>query len=105
MKLTEKCLNDYNTWIYTNHPDNLISENCGYGYGMFERDLEQLLLIIPEPCQNALIIEFLDSVQYKGNPLFELCFEIFWKIKTDGQSFNDVCIQSIEKANEIYNKN
>ena len=61
-KLTGKCLGDFNHFLYTNYPNNLISENCGYGYGMFERDLEQLTFVLPQNMNNALIIEFFDSV-------------------------------------------
>lgn len=60
---------------------------------------------LPETCQNALIIEWLGTIQYKGNPLFELCFEIYWKIKPDWMSFENVCGQAITKANELYNLN
>lgn len=60
---------------------------------------------IDEIYLNALIIDFLDTIKYMGVPLFEYCFSAYWHHRIESQSFNNVCIKSIEKANEIFNLN
>jgi len=119
MRLTGKALADYQTFIYNNYPNNLISENCGYGYGMFERDLEQLLWIIPETCQNALIIEFFDSVGiyifsdnltncskygvYLWNAYVKRNYKNKKKVAKWEDSRTEATNKAIIKANELYN--
>jgi len=88
MKLTGKSKKDFLKWYYKNiHYVGLCDIEC---------HLDQTI--------NALIIEFFNSFQYKGMPMFEYCFNFFWKQKIQSISFNQVCIQSIEKANELYNE-
>jgi hypothetical protein len=97
MKLTGKALSEFNQWLYTNYPDNLINENCGYSYGTFERDLEQLTYILPELMNNALIVEWFDSVGlWKDN--FYYCYRA-----TKFLDYKEAIKQAITKANQIYN--
>jgi len=88
MKLTGKCEEDFLKHISFNH-------------GLDENDFE----LQKQVFLNSLIIEFFDSVKYEGKPLFEYSFDFFWKYKIQSKGFNDVCIQAIEKANELYNQN
>lgn len=89
MKLTGKCKEKFIFWMCSNHE--------------YVRWHEYETM--PDILLNALIIEFFDTKQYKGEPLFKVCFSFYWANKTPLQSFNDVCIQAIEKANEILNLN
>jgi len=114
MILTDKALSDFNQFLYINYPDNIISENCGYGYGMFERDLEQLTYVLPEFMNNALIIEWLDSVyfyvtidreenmfiytiDYPNDIYFSNWDDLYFETRSEATK------QAIIKANEIYN--
>lgn len=54
--------------------------------------------------QNALIIEWLDSIKYsKNTSLWEYCFE--YEYSNSLKTFKHIVEQSIIKANEIYNEN
>lgn len=109
MELTKNTYSEFQNWLYKNHDKNLISENCGYGYGMFERDLEQLMYVLPNMANCAIYIDFFDSV---GIYLNALSFEKgkYFKAIVDGymqkKKFSnrvEALIYSIEKANEIFN--
>lgn len=102
--LTGKCKQDFNTWLYEKYPNNLISENCGYSYGMFERDLEQLTFVLPENMNNALIIEFFDNIKYEGKPIFSHCFNLYWTNRVSYQTHNDICLEAIKMCNKFYNE-
>jgi hypothetical protein len=110
MDLTGKCLSDFGQFLYDNYPNNLISENFGYSYGMFERDLEQLTYILPEQMTNAIIIDFFDSVGLniminKERLSSEWMFVIHHHTLSSGlKNRNEATKFSIIKANEIYNK-
>lgn len=98
MKLTGKCKEAFLEFYWTNY----------IGRTRFleqKSETEEFFNSLYPTLQQALIIEFFDTKQYYGKPLFESCFEIYWKYKTPFHSFNDVCIQAIEKANTIYNEN
>jgi len=95
---------------------------------MFERDLEQLLWVMPENCQNALIIEFFDSagiyiitepylgggqvlfypsVSYRDSRLLGYEEHI---LLDNGErdrflTRTEAANAAIEKANELYNQN
>lgn len=82
--------------------------------GKTKEEFEQWLIIemfylpkepLGELFTNALVIEFLDTIQYKDEPLFKFCFSFYWHHRIESQSFNHICIQSIIKANEIFNLN
>jgi hypothetical protein len=101
-KLTGKCKEDFYKWYFSKEvleSNKLLSMYRFSG----EKVVKINFLAMPESCQNALFIDFFDSKNYKGLPLFEYCFSIFWKIKPDWLSFHNVTKQSIEKANELYN--
>lgn len=100
MKLTGKCLDAF-------------GDQCQYNYEEF--------MELPESCQNALIIDFFDSVGIYILPIYEE-YEDFAKgqmpvtIKTWSCWVNEVLIsncktrqeatnEAIEKANEIFNLN
>jgi len=116
--LTGKCLNDFNIFLYTKYPNNLISENCGYNYGMFERDLEHLTYILPENMNNALIIEFFDSVgiyistsalkMFYKDPIFKCKIEFVTEVIECGDLYFKTRLEAtneaILKANQLYNE-
>jgi len=87
MKLTGKCLSDF-------------GDQCALQYKNFIK--------LPESCQNALIIEFFDSVGiYTGITLYAG----YWRFYIDKNCLGlkntrtEATNSAIEKANEIYNKN
>jgi hypothetical protein len=114
-KLTGKCLSVYDNWMYENYPNNIISENCGYNYGMFERDLEQLTYILPEVMNNALIIDFFDSVgiyillEGSGKYFYFIIKQknskAFHYQNGESNSRTKAITEAIIKANEIFNLN
>ena len=54
--------------------------------------------------KNALIIEWFDSMEYKGKRMYSDIFSFYYVRKIQSQSFNDICIQTIERCNEFYNE-
>jgi hypothetical protein len=54
--------------------------------------------------QNALIIEWLNAIQYKGHNFYTYVFDFYYKYKIESQTIIDIQTQTIEKANEIYNE-
>lgn len=98
MKLTGKCKEAFLDHYWTNY----IGRTRFLGQ---KSETEEFFDSLYPTFQNALIIEFLDTFQYQGVPLYEVCFAFFWERKLPFHSFNDVCIQAIEKANAIYNEN
>jgi hypothetical protein len=58
---------------------------------------EQLLI-------NSLIIQFFDNMEHKGKRMYSDFFSFYWKHKIPSQSFNDICIQTIEMCNLFYNE-
>jgi len=92
MKLTGKCLDAF-------------GDQCKYQYQDF--------LKLPESCQNALIIEFFDSVGifidcgYYANG--KMCSGIesekfsFISTGTKHETRREAIISAIQKANELYN--
>jgi len=90
MILNGKAEEDFENWFDESYPE--LSSDYNGDFNM------------PITSYNALIIEWLDTLRYKGRPMFEVCFEFFWNLKIPSQSFNDVCIQSIEQAIDIYNE-
>ena len=56
---------------------------------------------LPEIYQNALIIEWFDSIPYENSTFWEYCFE--YEYSNSIKSFKEITIKAIKKANEIYN--
>ena len=95
--LSESAKIDFEDWL-------LKTRNQSIKDGDIEYDLYYMsMYMLPDTCVNALIIEFLDTKLFQGISLWEHSFSFYYKHKIESQSFNDVCIQAIEKANEIYN--
>jgi hypothetical protein len=109
MELTNRTYSEFQNWLYKNHDKNLISENCGYSYGMFERDLDQLMYVLPNNAVCGVFLDFFDSV---GIYLNAVSFEKgkYFKAIVDGymqkKKFNnrvEALVYSIEKANDVLN--
>lgn len=87
MILTEKCKGDFLEFIH-------INEDRFQNYNFYKLD---------ESMQNALIIEWFDSIKYsKNTSLWEYCFE--YEYSNSLKTFKHIVEQSIIKANEIYNE-
>lgn len=107
MKLTNSTYNQFQIWLYNNHEQNLISINCGYSYGMFEKNLEQLIDVLPNNAVCGIYLDFFDRL---GIYLNALSFENgkYFKAIVDGymqkKKFKnriEALVYSIEKANDI----
>lgn len=77
----------------TSHCKEEFFKNSRYNDFGFER--------LDEPCQNALIIEFFDSVGYIGD---ETIMQILINELIANRSVLEATNAAIEKANIIYNK-
>ena len=97
--LSGKCQQDFYDYCVENK-DRIFGRLLGDEQDVLD-ELSYLFSISVYP----LMIEFLDTKQYKGEPLYSMCFEYFYKYKIESQSQFDIWIQSIEKANELYNAN
>jgi len=80
-KLNGKCLDAF-------------GDKCEYDYKEF--------LKLPESCQNALIIEFFDSVGHIGD---ETIIQILINELIANRSVSEANNVAIEKANALYNEN
>lgn len=102
-KLTGRAAEEFLTRIYYSEDTDQASDESNKELLIYHA--EKWIDNQDERFVTLLIIQWLDTIQYKGNPLFELCFEIYWKIKPDWMSFENVCGQAVEKANELYDLN
>lgn len=103
MQLTGKCKKDFFEWYFSK--EVLESNKLLSMYRFSGKIVVKInFLAMPESCQNALIINFLDSKSYKGVSLFEYCFNIFYKIRPDWLNFYNVTKQATEKAIDLYNQ-
>jgi hypothetical protein len=98
MKLTGKCKEEFLEYYWENY-----IKSIGIVGAKFET--EEFFNSLYPTLKNALIIEFFESIQYKGNRLFSFCFNFLNEHRIELQSFKEVCEQAIEKANEIFNLN
>ena len=87
MKLTGKCKEEFENWLFKKS----IWKSWFY-------------TLIPS-MQYGVCVDFFDSVKYEGKSLFSEIFEMYYKNKTEDFTHNDIVINSLEKANEIYNLN
>ena len=97
--LSGKCQQDFYDYCVENK-DRMFGRLLGDEQDVLD-ELSYLFSISVYP----LMIEFLDTKNYNGSPLYSLCFNFFYKHKIESQSQFDVWIQSIEKANALYNEN
>lgn len=90
MVLTGKAEEDFYKWY-----------NCREGNTLTNNDL---FYYSEELIQNALIIEWFDSLEYKeNNTLWNHCFSIcYWH--RGMKEYKEATKQAIIKANEIYNE-
>jgi hypothetical protein len=92
MILTQKCKQDFNEW-YTSWMLVFLRKREITNF------YEQPILM-----QYGEYIEFFNTSKYEGKPLFDYVFSIYYDLKIESQTHNDLVRLSIEKANEIYNK-
>jgi len=59
---------------------------------------------LPLTCQNALIIDWFSTLKYKGRDFWLFVFEFYYEMRIDNLTINDINLQAIEKANEIFNE-
>ena len=97
--LSGKCQQDFYDYCVENK-DRMFGRLMGDEQDVLD-ELAYLFSISVYP----LMIEFLDTKQYKGELLYSMCFKYFYKYKIESQRQFDIWIQSIEKANELYNAN
>jgi len=101
MKLTGKCKEDFEYWLLKTRNEEITDGNIKY----------DLYYILPESCQNLLIIEWFDSVcilieiQLIANKVFS--FDIHTKSIFECQNVyktrTEATSAAIEKTNELYN--
>ena len=100
MNLTGKANDDFNTYLC-----NKSSEEGYFWDTLYEdQDIYGLFEKLPPVCQKSLIIQWLNTLQYKGENLFLSVFEKSFAIKSDFMSFDDITNQTIEVCNKIYNQ-
>lgn len=58
-----------------------------------------------EKYEMVLVIEFLDSKEYKGEKFFSYVFNLLNPISLVSMSHIDVCLQTIDLCNNHYNEN
>lgn len=78
----------------TNQSLDAFGDQCKYNYDEF--------MELPESCQNALIIDWFDSVGHIGD---ETIIQILINELIANRSFLEATNAAIEKANEIFNLN
>ena len=97
MKLTGKCKEDFDKWYLDTY--------CKGCTRIASLRLKMLVFLSLEPSkQYGVYIDFFDSVKYEGKSFFSKIFAMYYKEKTEYFTHNDIIRNSIEKANEIYNK-
>jgi hypothetical protein len=122
MILTDKCLEDFNKWISENHSETIITRDGGdWGHGWTtELSVDDIIDELPNNLQNALIIEFFDSVgitilldtcggyfyfvikETLSNTHVSNCKKYFQE-EDDSKTRNEATNHAIAKANKIYN--
>jgi len=98
MILTGKAKEDFLNYCY-NNKEKLFNRLIP----CFQDVLDELEYL-STPLKNTLIIEFFDNMEHKGIRMYSDFFSFYWKHKIGSQSFNDVCIQTIEMCNKFYNE-
>lgn len=122
MKLTNKCNEDFSKWISENHNETIIKREGGdWGHGYeIELSIDDVFDELPEVLQNALIVEFFDSVGI--TILVDTCGGYFYFViketlshthvsnckkyfqeEDDSKTRDKAINHAIGKANEIYN--
>ena len=87
--LTGKAADDFEAWIASQ---------------MYERFISQASVSELDPlCLQALQAEWLNTVRYEGEPLFDNAFALYWKYKTPSFNYQQITEDAIRKANAIYN--
>jgi len=92
MNLTDKAREDFLIWALENNYCN----NPHVEYWI-NKQVDPIRL-------KAIIILWLNSLQYKGQNLFLSVFEKSFAIRVNFMSFDDVTAQTIDVCNEIYNR-
>jgi hypothetical protein len=95
MALTGKCKEEFEKWFKDKYL-KLDSSFCN-------RFLNKRIFT-PDATRYGIYIEFFDNVEYEGNSLFCKIFAMYYTFKTEDFTHNDIVRNSLEKANEIYNK-
>jgi len=83
---------EFENWYYKKFPNEL--------------DVKIVLFALEnksETEKNALIIEWLSTLKYKGQDLYIYCFDFFYKHRIESQTINDINLQAITKAVETFN--
>jgi hypothetical protein len=91
MQLTGKCKEDFDKW-YTNWMLVFLRKR------EIKTFYQQSILM-----QYGEYIDFFNTSQYEGKPLFDYVFNIRYDLKIESQTHNDLVRISIQKANELYN--
>jgi hypothetical protein len=91
MQLTGKCKEDFKKW-YTNWMLLFLRKR------EIKTFYQQSILM-----QYGEYIDFFNTSQYEGKPLFDYVFNIRYDLKIESQTHNDLVRISIQKANELYN--
>lgn len=60
--------------------------------------------LLPKSMQCGVKMEFYNTTQYMGKPLFDTCFEAYFKVKVDYMDTTDVVEQALDKSEEIFNR-
>jgi hypothetical protein len=100
MELTGKCKEQFKKWYSSQEYNLSATHNAGYHPDNYIDWFYKL----PKSMQYGVYVDFFDSVKYEEKSFFSKIFEIYYKDKTEYFTHNDIIRNSIEKANEIYNK-
>lgn len=111
MKLIGKCEGDFDDWLYDKYDSVIIKdEYCHMHYSESSITLYDVFRKLPEVCQNALIIEWFDSIDIKiwvsFNDFTKNCFDTYIdddKLPGFSTSRLEAITVGIEEANKIYN--
>tara|TARA_R110000796_G_scaffold119020_1_gene233160 strand:- start:857 stop:1162 length:306 start_codon:yes stop_codon:yes gene_type:complete len=88
MELTGKCKDEFKKW-WINFMDQEMSIHT------FVQQHKSM--------KYGVLIDFFDSVKYKGKGLFSQVFEMFYREKTDYFTYNYIVETSLDQCNEVYN--
>lgn len=97
MKLTGKCKEDFDKWLYDLKFNNEKYDNLDAFSDLRWDDY-------PESMQSGVLIDFFDSKKYKGIKFFSYVFDLYYSIRIPIQTHNDIVVQSLEQCNKIHNE-